>query len=203
MLIGPDRQLLYDSSTKYWDFQYLPPVLQKVTPQDQHRLFPGQEEKELCTFMATIMAALVHHHDHCDEYSPLIQFYRCYLPSIPPLYLWMWMMLHPLLQPPSHKKHHLYLSLTISPPLCHPILHPCPSWLLPPCPSWTNPSTSFPHLQDLILAPVCYMSQQTYSEVNDTYSEGGPHKEMLHPQSKVKVMNKRWEDWVTTRQVAD
>ena len=37
----------------------------------------------------------------------------------------------------------------------------------------------------------CYTSRQTYVEVNDTYSEGGTHKETLHPQSKAKVMNKR------------
>ena len=37
----------------------------------------------------------------------------------------------------------------------------------------------------------CYMSQQTYVKVNDTYSEGGTHKETLRPQSKAKVMNKR------------
>ena len=37
----------------------------------------------------------------------------------------------------------------------------------------------------------CYMSQQTYVEVNDTYSEEGTHEETLHPQSKAKVENKR------------
>ena len=31
------------------------------------------------------------------------------------------------------------------------------------------------------------MSQQTYIEVNDTYSEGGTHKETLRPQSKAEV----------------
>ena len=37
----------------------------------------------------------------------------------------------------------------------------------------------------------CYTSHQTYIEVKGfTYSEGGTHKEMLHPQSKVKVKNK-------------
>ena len=45
----------------------------------------------------------------------------------------------------------------------------------------------------------CYMSQQTYVEVNDTYSEGGTHKETLHPQSKAKVENKRQGHKVTTR----
>ena len=39
----------------------------------------------------------------------------------------------------------------------------------------------------------CYMSRQTYVEVKVTYSEGGTHEEMLHPQSKAKVMNKRDE----------
>ena len=47
------------------------------------------------------------------------------------------------------------------------------------------------------------MSQQTYIEVNDTYSEGGTHKETLCPQSKAKVMNKRREDKVTIRWIAD
>ena len=35
----------------------------------------------------------------------------------------------------------------------------------------------------------CYASQQTYVEVNDTYSEGGTHEETLRPQSKARVMN--------------
>ena len=49
----------------------------------------------------------------------------------------------------------------------------------------------------------CYVSRQTYVEVNDTYSEGGTHKEMLRPQSKAKVMNKRRGDKVTIRRIAD
>ena len=40
----------------------------------------------------------------------------------------------------------------------------------------------------------CYASRQTYIEGNDTYSEGGTHEEMLCPQSKARVMNKRRED---------
>ena len=40
----------------------------------------------------------------------------------------------------------------------------------------------------------CYASQQTYVKVNDTYSEGGTHEETSRPQSKARVMNKRWED---------
>ena len=40
----------------------------------------------------------------------------------------------------------------------------------------------------------CYTSQQTYIEVNDTYSEGGTHEETLCPQSKAKVMIKRQGD---------
>ena len=40
----------------------------------------------------------------------------------------------------------------------------------------------------------CYASRQTYIKVNDTYSEGGTHKETLRPQSKARVMNKRQED---------
>ena len=39
--------------------------------------------------------------------------------------------------------------------------------------------------------PFCYMSRQTYVEVSDTYFEGGTHEEMLRPQSKAKVVNKR------------
>ena len=49
----------------------------------------------------------------------------------------------------------------------------------------------------------CYASRQTYVKVNDTYSEGGTHKETLRPQSKARVMNKRQEDKVTIRQIAD
>ena len=48
-----------------------------------------------------------------------------------------------------------------------------------------------------------YASQQTYIEVNDTYSEGGTHEETLRPQSKAKVMNKRQGGKVTIRQIAD
>ena len=49
----------------------------------------------------------------------------------------------------------------------------------------------------------CYASRQTYVEVSDTYSEGGTHKETLHPQSKAKVMNKRQGGKVTIRQIVD
>ena len=49
----------------------------------------------------------------------------------------------------------------------------------------------------------CHMSQQTYVEVNDTYSEGGTHEETLCPQSKAKVMNKRQGNKVTIRWIAD
>ena len=49
----------------------------------------------------------------------------------------------------------------------------------------------------------CYASQQTYVQVNDTHSEGGTHEETLRPQSKAKVMNKRQENKVTIRQIAD
>ena len=49
----------------------------------------------------------------------------------------------------------------------------------------------------------CYMSQQTYVEVKDIYSEGGTHEEMLCPQSKAKVWNKRQGDKVTIRQIVD
>ena len=40
----------------------------------------------------------------------------------------------------------------------------------------------------------CYGGRQTYVEVDDTYSEGGTHKETLRPQSKARVMNKRQGD---------
>ena len=33
----------------------------------------------------------------------------------------------------------------------------------------------------------CYVSRQTYTEVKNTYSEGGTHKETQCPQSKAKV----------------
>ena len=56
---------------------------------------------------------------------------------------------------------------------------------------------------DWAMTTNCYVSQQTYIEVNDTYSEGGTHEETLRPQSKAKVMNKRWGDKVTIRQIAD
>ena len=49
----------------------------------------------------------------------------------------------------------------------------------------------------------CYASQQTYVKVNDTYSEGGTHKETLRPQSKARVMNKRQGDKVTIRWIVD
>ena len=58
-------------------------------------------------------------------------------------------------------------------------------------------------LQLLTGHPYCYTSQQTYVEVNDTYSEGGTHEETLCPQSKARVMNKRREDKVTIRRIAD
>ena len=50
---------------------------------------------------------------------------------------------------------------------------------------------------------MCYASQQTYIEVNDTYSEGGTHEETLHPQSKAKVRNKRQGDKVTIGRIVD
>ena len=49
----------------------------------------------------------------------------------------------------------------------------------------------------------CYASRQTYVEVKDTYSEGGTHEEMLHPQSKAKVVNKRQRDKVTIKRTVD
>ena len=59
------------------------------------------------------------------------------------------------------------------------------------------------HAVQAVLAAACYMSRQTYAEVNDTYSEGGTHEETLRPQSKARVMNKRRGDKVTIRQIAD
>ena len=79
-LTGPDGQPLYDSSTKQWDGRYLPPMLHKVG--SQHRLSPGQEEKELGTFMSAVMDALIR---HCDDGSssatPGISDPSCSLPS--------------------------------------------------------------------------------------------------------------------------
>ena len=49
----------------------------------------------------------------------------------------------------------------------------------------------------------CYVSQQTYVKVKDTYSEGGTHEEPLRPQSKAKVMNQRQGDRVTIRWIVD
>ena len=49
----------------------------------------------------------------------------------------------------------------------------------------------------------CYTSRQSHVKVNDTYSEGGTHEETLHPQSKVKVMNKGQGDKVTIRRTVD
>ena len=47
------------------------------------------------------------------------------------------------------------------------------------------------------------MSRQSHVEVNDTYSEGGTHEEMLCPQNKTKIVNKGREDKVTIRQTVD
>ena len=71
----------------------------------------------------------------------------------------------------------------------HPSLRP------PPLPTY-HASTEGSHFgfKPLSLgsgARHCYASQQTYIEVNDTYSEGGTHEETLRPQRKAKVMNKR------------
>ena len=50
---------------------------------------------------------------------------------------------------------------------------------------------------------ICYASRQTYVEVNDTYSEGGTHKETLRPQSNTRVMNKRQGDKGTIKRIVD
>ena len=70
-LTGSDGQPLYDSSTGQWNTQYLPPMLHKA--ENQPRLNPGQEEKELSAFMSTIMEALVRHCDdrHCSATAVL------------------------------------------------------------------------------------------------------------------------------------
>ena len=60
-----------------------------------------------------------------------------------------------------------------------------------------------PGFSNLAKPLLCYASRQTYVEVNDTYSEGGTHEETLRPQSKARVMNKRQEDTVTIRRIAD
>ena len=49
----------------------------------------------------------------------------------------------------------------------------------------------------------CYASRQTYVEINDTYSEGGTHKEMLHPQSKAEVRTRDEGTGSQLRLVAD
>ena len=49
----------------------------------------------------------------------------------------------------------------------------------------------------------CYMSQQTYVKVNDTYSEGGTHEEMLRPQSKAEVRTRDEGTGSQLRRVVD
>ena len=62
VLTGPNGQLLYDSLTKQWDWRYLLPMLHKT--ENQHRLGPGQEKRDLSMFMSAIMDALIRHHDN-------------------------------------------------------------------------------------------------------------------------------------------
>lgn len=69
-LRGPDEEPLYDSSTKQWAPQYLPPVLQKETPKGKGRLPPGEEEKGLSLFMVTIMDALIRRYNRNHVNSP-------------------------------------------------------------------------------------------------------------------------------------
>ena len=69
LLTGPDRQPLYDSVMKQWNLHYLPPVLWRETAQGQCRLATGQEERQLSTFMVTVMDALIHYHDDLVEHS--------------------------------------------------------------------------------------------------------------------------------------
>ncbi|KAI5983960.1 hypothetical protein EDD15DRAFT_2375787 [Pisolithus albus] len=62
MLMGPDGKLLYDSSTKQWNASYLPPILRSKPlglQECPERLYPTEEEKELSTFMTTLMDALI------------------------------------------------------------------------------------------------------------------------------------------------
>ena len=49
----------------------------------------------------------------------------------------------------------------------------------------------------------CYVSRQTYAKVKDTYSEGGTHKETLHPQSKAEVRTRDKGTRSQLRQVVD
>ena len=49
----------------------------------------------------------------------------------------------------------------------------------------------------------CYARQWPYVEVKDTYSEGGTHEEMLRPQSKAEVMNKRRGNKVSIKRTED
>ena len=71
VLTGPDGQPLYDSLTKQWDRRYLPPMLHKM--ENQHRLGPGQEERDLSMFMSAIMDALIRHHDDgCSSVTPVL-----------------------------------------------------------------------------------------------------------------------------------
>ncbi|KAG8214275.1 hypothetical protein J3R82DRAFT_9219 [Butyriboletus roseoflavus] len=61
VLTGPDGRLLYDSLTKQWAPQYLPPILHRAKSWERQRLAPGLEEKDLSAFMTIIMEALVRH----------------------------------------------------------------------------------------------------------------------------------------------
>ena len=50
---------------------------------------------------------------------------------------------------------------------------------------------------------VLWVARLAFEGQGFTYSEGGTHKETLHPQRSLRVKNRRQEDWVTTRWVVD
>ncbi|KAI5984468.1 hypothetical protein EDD15DRAFT_2375270 [Pisolithus albus] len=73
MLMGPDGKPLYDSSTKQWNTSYLPPILRSKPSGLQERLerlHPAEEEKELSTFMTTLMDALISYYESTPTSVP-------------------------------------------------------------------------------------------------------------------------------------
>ncbi|KAI5985949.1 hypothetical protein EDD15DRAFT_2373606 [Pisolithus albus] len=73
MLMGPDGKPLYDSSTKQWNTSYLPPILHgkpSGLQERPERLHPADEEKELSTFMTTLMDALISYYESTPTSVP-------------------------------------------------------------------------------------------------------------------------------------
>ncbi|KAI5996387.1 hypothetical protein EDD15DRAFT_2365212 [Pisolithus albus] len=73
MLMGPDGKLLYNSSMKQWNTSYLPPILCSKPSGLQEcpeRLHPTEEEKELSTFMTTLMDALISYYESTPTSVP-------------------------------------------------------------------------------------------------------------------------------------